>query len=131
MDSVRFFIEIIIFAAAPPNCTSSLSSDYPSIPEGGEFTLRCTASYTGDPGWAPAMEWRDPNGLIYDVIDNSLEGFVNVSVRITATSQIDGFVYTATTLFHPYDGNLPEDTATNIPSYVHTHTYEAITVLCE
>lgn len=120
-----------VLSAAAPVCVSSVPPGDPVVAEGETYSMRCTASYTGDPGWAPKMEWRDPNGIVYDVSDSSSPGVIDVTVERVGLPSHDGYVYTAKTLFEAYDGDLPEDTATNVPTYTFTHTFDVITVHCK
>lgn len=93
--------------------------------------MQCSASYTGDPGWAPKMEWQDSDGLIDDTIDLSEEGFLIFKVERNATAHHNGFIYSARIFFTNFDGILPPDTADNIPMYTFNHTYDRIFVHCE
>ena len=114
----------------PTYCTSTVADDSVLV-EGETFTMTCAVNYTGDSGWAPKITWTDPEGFIYDVIDETSGKAVKVSVERVAESTMDGYVYNATTHFGRYNGTLPPGSATNVPSYNHTHTYQPITVHCE
>jgi hypothetical protein len=102
-----------------------------AVEEGDEYSMTCSVSYTGDAGWAPKMEWKDDNGVISDVIDNSEEGKLDVTVTRSAAPDHHGFEYSARIHFVAYNGTLPDNTATNIPSFTETHTFDAIVVHCE
>lgn len=120
-----------LFAAEAPSCTSSMPPDYPILEEGDAYTMQCNASYTGDPGWAPKMEWRDSDGLIDDAIDLSEEGFLSFKVERNASVHHDGLIYSAMIFFTAFDGDLPTDTADNIPKYTFNYAYDPIIVHCE
>jgi hypothetical protein len=89
-------------------------------------------TYSGINEWAPKMEWREANEVVYDVIDNSQPGsLVDVSIKRTASVQSNGFVYSAKLHFVSYEGNIPPDTASNIPTYTDMHTFDAVIVHCK
>lgn len=98
--------------------------------EGEEYILECYAIYSGDPGWAPVMEWWDSNGFI-ETINNSSAGIMHFLVQVVATPEQDGIVYTAKTHFQEYQGELPPDMATNIPDYFDIYEYDALIVECK
>ncbi|ELU04465.1 hypothetical protein CAPTEDRAFT_211913 [Capitella teleta] len=121
------YADVIVFEETPL-CTFSFPPGDNAVEEGDEYSMTCSVSYLGDAGWAPKMEWKDDNGVISDVIDNSEEGKLDVTVTRSAALDHHGFEYSARIHFVAYDGTLPDDTATNIPSFNETHTFDAIVV---
>ncbi|ELU14976.1 hypothetical protein CAPTEDRAFT_219169 [Capitella teleta] len=121
------FVDIIVFEE-PLMCTSTLTATDNTVEEGDEYSLTCSVTYTGDDGWAPKIDWKDDNGIISDVIDNSEDGKLNVTIiRIAALDQ-DGFELSARLHFVAYNGTLPPESASNIPSFTETHTFDTINV---
>ena len=98
---------------------------------GDTVTMTCSVTFTGDQGWAPKIEWTDPNGVINDVIDESSGNTVQVSVRRSAELSMNGYVYSAKVYFGPYEGVLPGSYASNIPAYTYTHTFEPLRIARE
>lgn len=120
----------LIPKASGPSCTATVPPDG-TVEEGQEFSMQCIAHYTGVPGWSPVTEWRDPNGIIHDVIDNSREGILDTTVEITATADQNGFIFYAETMFIDYEGPLSPGTARNIPDYSYVWEFGPIDIQCE
>ncbi|ELU10199.1 hypothetical protein CAPTEDRAFT_190690 [Capitella teleta] len=132
------YANVIVFEETPL-CTSTVPQGDNAVEEGDEYSMTCSVSYLGDAGWAPKMEWKDDNGVISDVIDNSEEGKLDVTVTRSAAPDHHGFEYSARIHFVAYNGTLPDGTATNIlPSPKYTLLmpslsivrYVSIIVLC-
>ncbi|ELT96076.1 hypothetical protein CAPTEDRAFT_214715 [Capitella teleta] len=121
------YANVIVFEETPL-CTSTVPQGDNAVEEGDEYSMTCSVSYLGDAGWAPKMEWKDDNGVISDVIDNSEEGKLDVTVTRSAAPDHHGFEYSARIHFVAYNGTLPDGTATNIPSFTEIHTFDAIVV---
>ncbi|ELT87251.1 hypothetical protein CAPTEDRAFT_186301 [Capitella teleta] len=119
------YANVIVFEETPL-CTSTVPQGDNAVEEGDEYSMTCSVSYLGNAGWAPKMEWKDDNGVISDVIDNSEEGKLDVTVTRSAAPDHHGFEYSARIHFVAYNGTLPDGTATNIPSFTETHTFDAI-----
>lgn len=103
----------------------------PVVVEGEMYILQCTAKYTGDDAWAPRLEWRDPNGVIHGGIGGSANGLTDYFLSWTASPEQDQFVYSGIIHFQAFRGSLPNDTASNVPTYTSNHTFEPVTVLCK
>lgn len=116
--------------ASPLFCTPSLPPGHVAE-EGEDFTLHCSTAFTGDPRWAPVIEWGPSQCHINNIIDNSGDGRVDVIAEITAEHDLDGCQYAATLLFKEYDGILPPNTAINVPDFTETYTFDPLMVQCE
>ena len=113
------------------SCGMTWAAGEHALMEGEEFSMTCHLTFTGDPGWAPKMEWRGPEGIISDVIDESSGNTIHLSVNRVATSDQNGVVYEVKTYFADYNGVLPADAATNIPNYTYTFEFDPVIVHCE
>lgn len=77
------------------------------------------------------MEWRSSSGIITDIIDNSVDGLLDMTMEWEPTSAHQKFNFTAELYFQEYEGILLPNCANNIPTYSHMSKYGPITVHCE
>ncbi|ELU16811.1 hypothetical protein CAPTEDRAFT_205281 [Capitella teleta] len=101
---------VLAFLEEAPLCESTVPPGDNAIEEGDEYSMTCSVTYTGDVGWVPMMELKDDNGVISDIIDNSMEGKLGVTVTQAAVLDYHGFEYSARIHFVAYNGTLPDNT---------------------
>lgn len=118
-------------SVSPLSCHFLLPGGESIVAEGEDYTMQCTASYTGDPGWTPTVEWEDPEGIIHEIIDNSEAGFMNISAVAKASLEQDGYVHVATILFKEYVGTVPPTAASNIPDFKAVIEFDPLIIHCE
>jgi hypothetical protein len=109
-NTYRGFAELIVFDALT-NCSSPLPPDGIVI-EGQYYTIECTINYKG--GFAPTMTWDGPPPFQSTSSDSG--STVWSGMQFTVDRTMDTRAFTLTTNFTDL-GALPQDTATNIPTY--------------
>ena len=122
----------IVVSEPEPECSSpTIEQNGGVLYEGQTATLMCQVKYSGDPGWAPQFTWSGPDGVITDVLDQSVNQHVNMSIKVRGTPDVDGNIYTAMLHFVSYKVERRPNAATNIPQYSYQYSFPPLVVYCK
>lgn len=110
----------LVVLASDPICSTNLSSNG-SADFGDIIHMACTVRYSmagpleRKAQWAPVMKWRGPEGDILQHNESYIGVFVQYSVYVEVTEEIDSGVFTCLTAFEAPEAGAGQ--ATNTPDY--------------
>jgi len=111
----------LIVLASDPNCTTTSPNDGNML-EGNNHTHECTINFQG--GFTPRMTWTGPPPY-QEAHSPPNPSSVWSGISLTVDRSMDMQFFQCVTNFTDL-GQLPEDSATNVPTY--THTYRSPTM---
>jgi len=111
---------VFLIADGDTRCTTNVP-DSGTVRENDTMTVSCSITYSGN--WAPIMRWTDSvtsNEFNDDYITNTTSATtVTSQLTVTASAGLHGSQIVCDTYFDKSSVSLPDDSATNVPSYTY------------